>query len=175
MDLLAFGAVITSQGIPFFAEGDDFGRTRHYAENSYDNNDPTVNPINWSLKSKNYDMFKFYQGMIKLRKAHPAFRMYTKEMVDKHLDFIYKTSDSMIAYTIKDNANGDTWKNILVVLNSSPDDQVIELVGQWEIVVLGDKAGTEMIKIDTDKITVPGISILVAHTEDKLFTCQLEP
>ena len=173
MDLLAFGAVITSQGIPFFAEGDDFGRTKNGAENSYDNNDPTVNPINWTLKSKNKDMYKFYQGMIKLRKTHPAFRMYTKEMVDQHLRFIDKTPDSLIAYVLKDNANGDTWKNILVVLNSSPDDQVIELVGEWNIVVLGDKAGTEMIKIDTDKITIPGISILVAHTESKIFPIEL--
>ena len=175
MDMLAFGAVITSQGIPFFAEGDDFGRTKHGCENSFDNNDPTINPINWNLKSVNYamSMYKFYKGMIKLRKAHPAFRMYTKEMVDKHFHFIDKTPDNLIAYVLKDNANGDSWKNILVVLNSSPDDQVIELVGQWSVVVFGCEAGTEMIKLDTNKMTVPGISILVAHTENIVFPPEL--
>jgi len=173
MDLLAFGAVITSQGIPFLAEGDDFGRTKHGCENSYNNNDPSINPINWNLKSTNSDMYKFYQGMIKLRKDHPAFRMSTKEMVDKHLFFIDKTEDDMIAYILKDNANGDSWKNILVVLNSNPKDQVIELVGDWNIVVLGDKAGTDMISIYTNRITVPGMSILVAHTEDTVYPVEI--
>ena len=152
MDLLAFGAIITSQGIPFLAEGDDFGRTKHLAEDSFNNIDPSVNPLDWGLKSINNDMYKFYQGMIKLRKAHPAFRMHTKEMVDKHLHFLHNIPDNMIAYVLKDNANGDAWENILVVLNSSPYDQTLEIVGRWNVVVSGDKAGTDMLKLRANKI-----------------------
>ena len=166
MDMLAFGIVATSQGIPFFAEGDDFGRTKDGCENSYNNNDPAVNPINWNLKSKNYEMYEFYKGMIQLRKAHPAFRMSEKEDVDKYLTFIDGTTDNVIAYTLKNNANGDSWKNILVVMNSSSDSVVLDLKGNWEIVVLDGKAGTETIQTAKDKIEIPGTSLLVAHSEN---------
>jgi len=168
MDMLAFGAIITSQGIPFFPEGEDFGRTKHGNDNSYNNNDPSVNPIDWLLKAENIDMYKFYKGMIKLRKEHPAFRMTSKNLVDEHLQFISGTPKDLIAYVLKDNANVDSWKNILVVLNSSPDPKTIKLVGQWNVVAFSNKAGTETIKTVYDDITVPGISILVAHTESNI-------
>ncbi len=183
MDLLAFGAVVTSQGIPFLAEGDEFGRTKHGDDNSFNNNDPTINPINWNLKFKNSNMFKFYKGLIQLRKEHPAFRMTTEDMVNKHLEFLdIKLPDGVLAYVIKNNANQDSWRNILVILNSTDKDQEIEIVGKWKVVVLGEQppkfpiaqAGYEMIRMDVNKINVPAISIYVAHTEDKVFSYELD-
>jgi len=94
--------------------------------------------------------------------------MTSKETVNKHLQFISRLPDDVIAYVLKDNANGDSWKNILVVLNSSPDPKIIKLVGQWDVVAFSNKAGTKTIKTVYDDITVPGISILVAHTESNI-------
>jgi pullulanase len=163
MDLLAFAVVVTSQGIPFLGEGDEFGRTKRGVENSYNDNDPTVNPINWNLKSKNNDMFLFYMNMIKLRKEHPAFRMTSKEMVDKNLKFIANAPDNVIAYTLNNNANGDSWKTILIAFNSGKEDYKLDLKGNWNIVVKDLNAGSEVLATGENTLTVSAISTLIAY------------
>jgi len=39
--------------------------------------------------------------------------------------------------------------------------------------VIGEKAGTKMINIATNKIIIPGTSILIAHTKNKIFRAEL--
>ena len=54
-----------------------------------------------------------------LRKAHPAFRMTSAEMVAKHLVFDAHTPKNVVAYTLNNHANGDTWRTILVIFNGN--------------------------------------------------------
>ncbi|MCP4177562.1 MAG: type I pullulanase [bacterium] len=168
MDKLAIGVVMTSQGIPFIGEGDDFGRTKHGNDNSYNDNDPTINPINWNLKTKNYSLFEYYKGLISLRKSHPAFRMTSKNDINNYLEFLKKSPPGVIAYILKKNANNDKWKNILVAFNNSDKDVTISIVGDWTIVVDGETAGTESIKMVQDTVTVPALGMVVAHTNNKI-------
>ena len=165
MDLLAFSFVITSQGIPFFGEGDEFGRTKRGVENSYNDNDPTVNPINWSLKSSNSDMFEFYKGMIQLRKEHPAFRMTSKDMINKNMKFIDGTPDNIIAYTLNNNANGDSWKTILVAFNSGRENYKLNLKGKWHIVTEGAKVESKAFGSVNNILSVPSMGTLVAYSD----------
>ena len=78
MAKLAAGIVLTSQGVPFIHAGDEFLRSKNRVSNSYNDNDPRVNPINWSLKAQHPDVFHYYQGLIALRKAHRPFACATK-------------------------------------------------------------------------------------------------
>jgi len=77
--------------------------------------------------------------LVALRKAHPAFRMSSAEMINKNLSFL-KTDPGIIAYQISNNANGDAWKNILVILNGNTGGSTFHLpAGKWTMVSDGDQ------------------------------------
>jgi pullulanase len=166
MDKLAAGIVLTAQGVPFLHAGDEFLRSKNRMKNSYNSNDPQVNPIDWSLKSKHKDVFDFYKGMVALRKAHPAFRMVEKVAVDHSLEFLEDPPDKVVAYVLRNNANGDSWKNILVVYNGNVQAREITVPGNWTIVANDKKAGTEPLELTTSRIRVEACSLIVAHTEE---------
>lgn len=116
LDKLAQTAVFTSQGVPFIYAGEELMRDKKGVHNSYESPD-SINAIDWRLKTLNADLFAYYKGLIKLRKAHPAFRMGDAEKVRKHLEFLPVEGSNLIAYRLKDHANGDSWQEIIVVLN----------------------------------------------------------
>jgi pullulanase len=165
MDKLAAGIVLTAQGVPFIHAGDEFLRSKNLVSNSYDNNDPAVNPINWSLKAMHRDVFDYYQGLILLRKAHPAFRMTERVAVEKAMDFATNVPPNVIEYVIRDHANGDRWRNILVVYNGSSQGRDLEAKGKWMIVADDRRAGVGELKKTQDRIHVEPYSLVIAHTE----------
>ena len=163
MDKLAAGMVLTAQGVPFIHAGDEFLRSKNRVSNTY--NDPRVNAIDWSLKSKHKAVFNFYHGLILLRRAHPAFRMSDRAAVDRAVDFAPTTPPNVLAYVIRGNANGDAWKNILVIYNGSGRRHELSVAGDWTIVVDEEHAGIEPRHRTRDKISVAPFSLIVAHTE----------
>jgi pullulanase len=165
MDKLAAGIVLTAQGVPFIHAGDEFLRSKNGVSNSYNDNDPRVNPVNWSLKAQHREVFDFYKGLIALRKAHPAFRMAEKIAVDQALDLATNVPENVIAYVIKDHANGDDWKNILVIYNGTGQPQELKVAGDWSIVANDKQAGIDELQSARDKITVEPFSLVIAHTE----------
>ncbi len=165
MDKLAAGIVLTAQGVPFLHAGDEFLRSKNLVSNSYNDNDPRVNPINWDLKTQHQEVFNFYRGVIALRKAHPAFRMTDKAAVDQALDFATNAPDNVVAYVIRDHANGDSWKNILVVYNGSAQSHDLTIKGDWIVVANDQQAGIEELQSVKDKIRVEPFSLIVAHTD----------
>ena len=60
----------------------------------------------------------YYKRLIDLRKSHPAFRMGDAEKVWKHLEFLPVEGQNLIAFRLKDHANGDSWEDIIVAFNS---------------------------------------------------------
>jgi pullulanase len=165
MDKLAAGIVLTAQGVPFLQEGDEFLRSKNMVSNSYNDNDAKVNPIDWSLKAKHQDVFDYYRGLILLRKAHPAFRMTEKSAVDQAMEFATNVPETMVAYLIRNNANGDSWKNILVIYNGSGQGRDLTAKGDWIITANDRRAGLEPLQTVKDKIHVEPFSLIVAHTE----------
>jgi pullulanase len=165
MDKLAAGIVLTSQGVPFIHAGDEFLRSKNGVSNSYNDNDPRVNPIDWGLKAKHRDVFDYYRGLIALRKAHPAFRMTEKAAVDQALVFATHVPDNLVEYVIKNSANGDSWRNILVIYNGSEQGREVKMSGDWIIVVNGQRAGVETLQTVSDQIHVEPFSLLIAHAD----------
>lgn len=164
MDALTNTIMFTSQGIPFFAEGDEFGRSKNGNYNSYNDNDPNVNPINWALKSQNKSLYNYYKGLIALRKAHPAFRMTDNSMIEKDIVFDTTTSDDQfVQYTIQNNANGDSWKNIFVAYNGGSSAKKVSVSGSWEVVVNDKNAGVDSLGTVKDEVTVPAYSSIIMY------------
>ncbi len=117
LDKLAQTAVFTSQGIPFIYAGEEVMRDKKGVHNSFNSPD-SINAIDWSLKSLHADVFDYYKNLIQLRHKHPAFRMGDAEMVRQHLEFLPVEGSNLVAYWLKDHANGDTWGDIIIILNS---------------------------------------------------------
>jgi glycogen operon protein len=65
--------LMLSQGVPMVLAGDEFGRTQKGNNNAYCH-DSSMSWIDWSMKEKNMDLFRFFSLLIALRKNHPIFR-----------------------------------------------------------------------------------------------------
>ncbi|MBO9204273.1 MULTISPECIES: type I pullulanase [Niastella] len=132
MDKLAAAVVLTSQGVPFLLAGDEMLRTKQGVANSFNAPD-SINELNWDRKTRYKEVFEYYRGLIALRKQHPAFRMPSAEMIRKHLTFINSSQDSLlVSYLLTGYANGDKYKNILIILNGNKNAQKLALPpGRW--------------------------------------------
>ncbi|MDD2960724.1 MAG: type I pullulanase [Muribaculaceae bacterium] len=136
---LAQTIVFTSQGMPFMFAGEEVFRDKKGVHNSFESPD-SINAINWNNKKTYRDQFDYYKNLIALRKAHPAFRMTTAEDVAKHLVFDVIDSESIISYSLIDNANGDTAKEIKVIFNGSDKPMKVNIPSaKWNIIVSDGK------------------------------------
>lgn len=161
MQQLALTIVLTSQGIPFLHAGTEFLRTKKGVENSYNAGD-SINAIDWSMKAENIETNNYIIKLIKMRKAHPAFRMTSNDEIKKNIRFNEKAPDGTIVYTINGAALKDSWKKIVVALNGSKTDQTISLpTGKWKVATSANKKQKNV----SGKVTVEGISAAVFYQE----------
>ncbi len=160
MGKLANAIVLTSQGTPFLHAGSEMLRTKHGEHNSYNLPD-SINQINWNRKNEYKEIFKYYKNLIKLRKEHPAFYMTTGSDVRKHLIF-QKTDDSLVSFTLEDNANADSWEKILVIYNASNEIIDYKIQGIWQEAVSGSTFDFEGSTFLKDHIKVPALSMYIA-------------
>ena len=159
---LAQTIVFTSQGTPFMFAGEEVFRNKKGVHNSYKSPD-SVNAIDWTLKDTNREQFDYYRELIKLRKAHPAFRMTTAEAIARHIKFDKTDRDNLISYSIKDNANGDEWKEIKLVFNGSGQPEEVKIAkGDWIVIARDGMINADgMGDFKGGKITVEPTSALI--------------
>lgn len=163
LDKLAQTAVLTSQGIPFLWNGEEILRDKKGVHNSYCSPD-SINAIDWSLKAQHEDVFRYYQGLIALRKAHPAFRMGEAELVRKHLHFL-DAPEGVVAYALDGEAVGDEWKTIVVVLNANRKAVEVTLPAGAYRVACGDgECPYSGMRVDEKTTTVSAQSAQILHT-----------
>jgi pullulanase len=159
---LANTIVMTSQGVPFLHAGVDFLRTKQGVENSYNWPD-SINQINWNRKAEYRDLFEYYQDLIRLRQNHPAFRMSSTAEIQENLEFLDVDIPNVVAYELKNFANGDSWKNIIVIYNASDEEQIVNIpFGKWTEVFNANglnNAGYRTFK--HDKVAVPAVSAMI--------------
>jgi pullulanase len=163
MDKLAAGILLTAQGVPFLHAGDEFLRSKKRNSNSYNNNDPDVNPIDWSLKTRHLGVFNYYRGLIALRRAHPAFRMSDPALIARSMKFMPGMPTNVVAYVIAGYANGDAWRDVLVIYNGTRQPQELAVPGDWIIVADAQQAGTEPLRSASGRIRVEPCSLAIAH------------
>ena len=159
---LAGSIALLSQGMPFIQAGQEFLRSKGGDTNSYKSSD-LVNSLKWGTQSANSATVKYYKGIIALRKAHPAFRMATTDLVRKNLTFL-TSPEGTIAYLINGSDVKDSASTIVVVHNANTTSQTITLPksGSWSVLVESGRAGTTVLrKITGASVTVEARSTLV--------------
>ncbi|GGN97171.1 type I pullulanase [Saccharibacillus kuerlensis] len=165
--LLAYGLVLTAQGVPFISAGDEMLRSKFGDHNSYRSPD-AVNAIRWKNKDRFHVVSEYIQGLIELRRSHRAFRLKTRGDIEKHMD-VFRMHGGVIGFTLNDHAGGDLWRTIAVVHNATESEQTIELPARgrpWKIVVDGRRAGTKVLGETADFVRVPALSSMVLYDEE---------
>lgn len=155
--------LLTSQGMTFIHQGQEWGRSKVIAQtdfvdkrvgqidhNSYEKDNET-NWLIWTEKSENAELVDYYKGLILLRKSHPEFRQSNPE------DFeFFETGNSVsVAYQLQNK--------FIVILNGESSESVsIPLPeGNWKILVDGMNANLKDGLILTGKVSAPPVSGLV--------------
>ena len=159
---LAETFVFTSQGVPFIFAGDEMMRDKKGIHNSYNSPD-SINTIDWRNKTIHHDVFDYVRELITLRKNHPAFRMGDADKVRQYMEFLPVEGSNLVAFILKDNANGDSWKNIIVAFNSRKEPAKLSIpAGRYTIVCKDGKIKQSgMGQVSGNEIIVPARSAMI--------------
>ena len=161
---LAETFVFTSQGVPIILAGDEMMRDKKGIHNSYNSPD-SINTIDWRNKTIHHDVFDYVRELITLRKNHPAFRMGDADKVRQYMEFLPVEGSNLVAFILKDNANGDSWKNIIVAFNSRKEPAKLSIpAGRYTIVCKDGKIKQSgMGQVSGNEIIVPARSAMIIH------------
>lgn len=161
---LAETFVFTSQRVPFIFAGDEMMRDKKGIHNSYNSPD-SINTIDWRNKTIHHDVFDYVRELITLRKNHPAFRMGDADKVRQYMEFLPVEGSNLVAFILKDNANGDSWKNIIVAFNSRKEPAKLSIpAGRYTIVCKDGKIKQSgMGQVSGNEIIVPARSAMIIH------------
>lgn len=161
---LAETFVFTSQGVPFIFAGDEMMRDKKGIHNSYNSPD-SINTIDWRNKTIHHDVFDYVRELITLRKNHLAFRMGDADKVRQYMEFLPVEGSNLVAFILKDNANGDSWKNIIVAFNSRKEPAKLSIpAGRYTIVCKDGKIKQSgMGQVSGNEIIVPARSAMIIH------------
>jgi pullulanase len=176
MVMMSGALVLTSQGIPFLHAGEEMARTKLGDHNSYRSPD-RINRIDWSLKSTNNEIFRYYQALIGLRKSHPAFHMNWASLIRKHLVFSSDYQPGVASYSLVNHANDDSWKTILLVFNGNRGEITFKLNPQihWRVIAWDTTINPDSTDyVSESEIKVPGISMLMLVEDYFMHPMQFE-
>ncbi len=159
--MMRFAALIlfTAQGVPFMQSGQEMCRTKQGHHNSYNQPDD-INQIDWARKKAYADVVEYHQGMIALRKAHPAFRLRTRPEVEGRVTFTTPPDHRCIEYHIDAaNLEGETAERFIILLNGATEPVTFALPeGEWHVMADAYRAGAEPLA------TVSGPAMLPPHS-----------
>ncbi|MBO5279905.1 MAG: type I pullulanase [Clostridia bacterium] len=153
MNKLGAAILMISQGTPFWQAGEEMLRTKGGDENSYKSSD-AVNNIDWSVLkagTSQYETMLYYKGLIEMRKAFDIF-------TDPETTITYEETGSGLVKVYFDNNWGDV---AVVVLNPHNTALPFELLGDWNLVADGERAGSAVLAREGGNATVDGIGVKV--------------
>ncbi|WP_052851283.1 carbohydrate-binding module family 20 domain-containing protein [Streptomyces avicenniae] len=144
IDRFATAVVMTSQGVPFFHEGDEFLHSKvvdgdwETAKNSYRAGDD-VNALDWSEKVAHADTFRYYRDLVALRRATPALRLTSWEAVRDRMTT--RTDGEVVIAAVSADQDAPTAYDTVVVLNPTDAAYTVSLpAGSWRTVLDADGA-----------------------------------
>ena len=159
---------LTAQGVPFMQAGEEMLRSKPdskggFVENSYKSSD-RVNSIKWNLMDQDIyqDTVSYYRGLIAFRKAHPVLRLASAYEVLSHVVPVHCDHPQIAAFHINGNVPGESCQEMFLVFNAADTAHCIPLpTGKWQLCVNDQKAGTEVLEILEDTLTIPPISAMI--------------
>ena len=162
----ASGIVLTSQGIPFLSEGDEFLRDKgsvtdvRTAANSFNASDP-VNTIHWGLRVQNEEVYNYFKETIALRRSHPGFRMASWEAIDRNVRTSVPRADVVVNW-IEAAETRDTWEEIIVIYNSGSAFTLSLPNGTWSVAMERSQP-VDHERAVTLSVTAEGTAVTVVH------------
>ena len=163
MNRLAAAFSMLAQGVPFFHAGEEILRTKPDGKGGFDENSyrapDRVNAIKWSdiAKDDHRITMEYYRGLISLRKAYSCLRLCKREDVYQAVHPIPVVAPLGAAYHIAAEN-----QELFVIFNAASEALVVQLpAGNWNVVVYGDKAGTQALAQVSGTVTALPISATV--------------
>lgn len=160
---LSLGIILTSQGVPFFQCGSEFGRTKNGIDNTYNSPD-NINWIDWDLRDKHIDCVNYIKELINLRRNHFAFRFTNSDDLKYHLEFINNTPKNSVGFILKNKPNGDIWNNLIIIYNANNYNVNVPIPwGCWNVFVDKHSVGKSTVMNVSNNYNVEGLSINVLY------------
>lgn len=106
MTRLAFGLLLTAQGIPFFHAGNEFRRSKQMSPNSY-NAPYSINAVDWTLKLKNRSLYTYVRDLIQIRKDFSVFRLRKAEDVGRRVRVVESHDPNIISLVYRIREDND--------------------------------------------------------------------
>ena len=153
---LMIAATLVAQGIPFLHAGMEFCGTKQDNSNSYNAGD-VINQMNWDRMILNYDMVRYTQRMIQLRRNWKAFRLDTAALVEKYVHFSI-VEGGVVLYDIDYNDVHHQSAGVRVIINPSLDERRFHFEHEYSIIA--DENGLPQ-EGEQAEIYVPRCSTLV--------------
>lgn len=161
---LAAAFCITAQGIPFFQAGEEMLRSKPdgrggYEHNSYKSPD-SVNAIKWDTLNNPLcmDTYRYYQGLLRFRKAHPELRLITREEVLETITPIRFDHSQLVGFGF---GSHDNYK-MISLFNAGTQPRTVRLPeGNWGICINGHQAGTDILSVVRNTVEIDAISPLI--------------
>ena len=153
---LMIAATLVAQGIPFLHAGMEFCGTKQDNSNSYNAGD-VINQMNWDRMILNYDIVRYTQRMIQLRRNWKAFRLDTAALVEKYVHFSI-VEGGVVLYDIDYNDGHHQSAGVRVIINPSLDERRFHF--EHEYSVIADENGFPQ-EGEQAEIYVPRCSTLV--------------
>lgn len=166
LNKLGYTYLFTSQGVPMLRAGEEFLFFPNQVSGAEKLS--TSYNIDWSNKQKSFEYYNYIKALIQLRKKHSAFRLGTSDDIRKNIEFIPTDKELVVAYRIKENANGDEWEDIIVVLNSCKEAVRVTVPEGKYIVVCRDGLINELgLNYVYGQAYVSGQSAMILYRTDK--------
>ena len=159
----ALSIVLTSQGIPFIHGGDEMLRTKLGIHDSFSAPD-MANMIRWDWAVENADVVDYTRYLIALRRAHPAFRLNSWDAVDKTITST-KITDKILVNRINGAAAGDSWKEIVVIYNSGPNQEITLDPGDWHVALEKSAPNIDGDRTVSGGITAEGTAVTIVYKQ----------
>ncbi|WP_088067593.1 type I pullulanase [Gottfriedia luciferensis] len=160
--LLGTSIVLLSFGVPFLHSGQEFYRTKHGVENSY-NSEDTINSIDWAKAEREVNSINIVRDLISIRKRFNCLRFSLKEEIKKHIKPINLHPD-VIGYRISGIEKVDHIQEMIVLFHNGLSDILINLGKEsgWEVIWDGKENYLDKrTKIDCNKLPIPSLSTVV--------------
>ena len=169
MERMSALLLLTSQGIPFLHNGQEFGRSKQHNHNSYNASDE-INQIVWEDKKKRKKLFEYHKKLIRLRMQHRIFRMSERSLIENNFEWVQKWYDTTVPdevamFLIRSEGFIDSFEEVLIIANTSKVMFKANCPqGNWRVAVRGAEVWTKisnMPSIDSNILKVPGRDCLM--------------
>ncbi|NME81668.1 type I pullulanase [Clostridium sp. SM-530-WT-3G] len=156
LNKLAAVITFTCQGMNFIQAGEEFARTKHGEDNSY-NLSPELNMIDWNRAYEFKDLVEYYRGLIVLRKLFKPLNSFNNDNLELY-DFDDTIHEGLVSYTLRNYDDSlDLYNKLYIAYNSSLDNIHIKLPeGKWQLLLNEESSELYYSDINVcDEIIIP--------------------